>query len=141
MVHRRRRFSHIADLQCRTVSPISIAVLQCRRFSPSPLFTLRIFISSRNTFTNPNSLYRDFISFCFFVASHFQVYLSLNLLLQVLFLCWFLICDSSICSICDSSTCSICDSSSSDSSISSDLWFSWFVYTVLFLLSSYDYRL
>ncbi|KAK2369876.1 hypothetical protein P8452_50510 [Trifolium repens] len=83
MVHRRRRFSHIADLQCRTVSPISIAVLQCRRFSPSPLFTLRIFISPRNTFTNPISLYRDFISFCFFVASHFQVYLSLNLLLQI----------------------------------------------------------
>jgi hypothetical protein len=25
-------------------------------------------------------------------------------------LCWFLICDSSICSICDSSTCSTCDS-------------------------------
>jgi hypothetical protein len=44
-------------------SPISIAVLCCRWFSSSPISAQWIFISSRNTFTNPNLLYRDFISF------------------------------------------------------------------------------
>jgi hypothetical protein len=67
--------------------PIYIAVLHRHRFpslfftvtdfhrrsSLSPIFTLGISISSSNTFTNPNLLYRDFISFRFFVASHFQV--------------------------------------------------------------------
>ncbi|WJX37660.1 hypothetical protein P8452_25404 [Trifolium repens] len=42
------------------------------RSSPSMIFTPGIFTSSRNTFTNPNPLYRDFISFRFFVASHLQ---------------------------------------------------------------------
>jgi hypothetical protein len=115
MVHRRRRFSHIADIQCRTVSPISIAVLQCCRFSPSPLFTLRIFISSRNTFTNPNSLYRDFISFtsrfiyhwtfcfmyCFCVdfwfAIHHFVQFVIHQLVQFAIHQVLLICDSSDC--------------------------------------------
>ncbi|KAK2408100.1 hypothetical protein QL285_043641 [Trifolium repens] len=41
---------------------ISIAVLHRRRFSPSLIFT----------FTNPNPLYRNFISFRFLVAFHFQ---------------------------------------------------------------------